>query len=401
MNLTDCWRLRTWRCCAFASLIVFVLQHESASARVSTAVVVDDGVVQTSASHDAQVMTLPDGGGGSGLQSGGTVTSNLGAFNIVIVPGASLAANLPALAAFNRAADQWEAFIADPIVVTINADLASLGAGILGSANSVILFADYTTIRDAMVADAADEPDDVVATLLPTAAGYTGLLPVGFGFDGNLQVTKANAKALGFTGLDGLFGVSDGDITFSTNFNFDFDNSNGVTAGYYDFESVAAHEIGHSLGFVSDVDYVDYVLDLNATSQEVRPTTLDMFRFDDAAADNPASLGDFLTFPRSLVPGNVEHFDQISGGPGGDVEVLFSTGLSQGDGRQASHWKDSFGLGVMDPTLSAGEISLVTPNDLRAFDLMGYEINQVPEPNSLALLFLGAVLALGCRRRKA
>jgi len=130
----------------------------------------------------------------------------------------------------------------------------------------------------------------------------------------------------------------------------------------------------------------------------VRPTTLDMFRFDDAAANNPATLGNFSAFPRSLVPGNVEHFDQISGGAGGDVEVLFSTGLSQGDGRQASHWKDSLGLGVMDPTLSPGEISLVTPNDLRTFDLIGYEINQVPEPNSLALLFLGVVLALGCRR---
>ena len=34
-------------------------------------------------------------------------TSNLGGFNIVIVPGPGLAGNAAALAAFNRAADQW------------------------------------------------------------------------------------------------------------------------------------------------------------------------------------------------------------------------------------------------------------------------------------------------------
>jgi hypothetical protein len=33
----------------------------------------------------------------------------------------------------------------------------------------------------------------------------------------------------------------------------------------------------------------------------------------------------------------------------------FSTGKTFGDGPQASHWKDSLGLGMMDPTAGTGE----------------------------------------------
>src|SRR5262245_63041079 len=43
-------------------------------------------------------------------------------FDIVVVPGPALAAKPAALAAFERAAAQWERRISDPITVTINAD---------------------------------------------------------------------------------------------------------------------------------------------------------------------------------------------------------------------------------------------------------------------------------------
>jgi len=49
-------------------------------------------------------------------------------------------------------------------------------------------------------------------------------------------------------------------MTFNSEFNFDYDSSDGITAGYYDFETVALHEIGHVLGFVSVVDAIDYFL---------------------------------------------------------------------------------------------------------------------------------------------
>jgi hypothetical protein len=356
------------------------------------AVMLDDGTVHSPVGFLTETVRMDPNSGSLTLQQGRDITSNLGVFDIVIVPGATLASNVPALNAFNRAAQQWEAFVADPIFVTINADMAPLGSGILGSTGSVILFGGYSTLRNAMVADASNEADDGIATLLPASGSFT--LPAGFGLDGNIQVTKANAKALGFANLDTSFGVSDASMTFSTNFNFDFDRSDGVTAGFFDFESVAAHEIGHVLGFVSDVDYIDFRLNQSQTAADVEPTTLDMFRFDDGGPNDPATSANFQTFPRSMVPGNAEVLDQISAGYG-SIEVLFSTGTTQGDGRQASHWKDNLLLGIMDPTLAPQEISPITLNDLRAIDLIGYEITGVPECGSLALVLIGSLVTCG------
>ncbi|MEI6357170.1 MAG: hypothetical protein WCP53_08705, partial [Verrucomicrobiota bacterium] len=81
----------------------------------------------------------------------------------------------------------------------------------------------------------------------------------------------------------------------------------------------------------------------------------------------------------------------------------FSTGLTQGDGRQASHWKDNLGLGVMDPTLAAQEIEAISLLDLRAFDLIGYDLAPVPEPTTWAAII--GISALGAfewvRHRRA
>jgi hypothetical protein len=44
---------------------------------------------------------------------------------------------------------------------------------------------------------------------LPTAAQFTATLPAGRSLGGNVIVSKANAKALGFTGLDAQFVTSD------------------------------------------------------------------------------------------------------------------------------------------------------------------------------------------------
>ena len=75
----------------------------------------------------------------------------------------------------------------------------------------------------------------------------------------------------------------------------------------------------------------------------------------------------------------------------------FSTGSTFGDGRQASHWKDSLSLGVMDPTAAPGETLAATSNDLLAFDVIGW--NLVPEPSSVLLTSFGLLFAISRRRR--
>lgn len=330
---------------------------------------------------------------------------NLGTFDIVINPGAGLMANPAALAAFNRAAASWEARIFDPITITLDGDLAALGAGILGSASAVVLQASYTTIRDAMVTDGADEPDDAITAFLPTSAQFTANIPPMTMLSSNLSFSKANAKALGFPNLDQQFGVSDEMITFSTGFSFDFDNSDGVGAGMFDFETVAAHEIGHALGFFSIVDSV------NAGATTVQSLTLDLFRFANDTATDPTTPVDFSTFPRDLIPGTDAITDEILGLT---PERRMSTGVTNAafpgtDGRQASHWKDDIltgvFIGLLDPTLSPGISFGPQDSDFRAIDLIGYDITPtpIPEPSTVfaAVGLLGFAAWRGRRRARA
>lgn len=321
--------------------------------------------------------------------SEGHSSSNLGSFSIVINPGAGLAGNSAALAAFNRAAQQWAQYIADPITVTIDADLGSLGAGIIGAADSVMLTTGYDTIRNQMVADSLSEPDDSIVSLLPTAAQFSSLLAAGSSYDGNIVGTKAALKAAGFLGLDASFGVSDATITFSNTFAFDFDNSDGVGAGLLDFETVAAHEIGHALGFFSAVDDADF----GVTS--LSPSMLDLFRFRNGVS-NPSTASEFTLNPRDLTPGQPGIFSDLTN------EWLFSTGDLLGDGNQASHWKadEQTGtfIGLMDPTLTSGVFYTVGFADLRALDLIGYDI--VPEASSWTLSAVALVGLAAGRRRK-
>ena len=338
------------------------------------------------------------------LTSAGTITTNLGAFSIQINAGAGLSANPPAVAAFQRAAAQWEQRISDPITVTVDADLADLGSTtIIGQATTVLLTGPYDVIRDPMVADAADEPDDGIVASVPSAATFSASLPTGFSFNGNLIAAKSTLKAMGFTGLDTQFGARDSTITFNTGFAFDYDNSDGVTPGTMDFETVAAHELGHALGFISAVDVIDYYVDQGATA-EIAPYVLDLFRFENDGTADPQTSAEFEAYPRSLVPNNdeVTDFVQTVWSELTTAEYRMSTGAYTGDGRQASHWKDNnlTGeiLGIMDPTLAYGQINTVSAVDLRALDVIGYEI--VPEPATALLVGVGLVGLLARRRRQ-
>jgi hypothetical protein len=310
-----------------------------------------------------------------------------GAFDIQIVPGPGLQANPAALAALERAAAHWEAVIRDPITVRIDADFGPVEPGQLAFTDPLPLGLELADFVEGLAIDGDDEAADVVAQRArELAGGLPVVFPPGFSFDGIVVFTKANAKALveGEVDLDEMFGVSDATIVFGPGVPFDFDNRNGVTAGQFDFETAAAHEIGHALGFLSIVDGVE----ASDGPQPVPVLTLDLFRFPFSPAGLPDAAG-FNVSARSVQPGVEAMFDDI------DHELRFSTGTFLGDGRQASHWKadelTGITIGVMDPTLSRGAVVPISAADRRALDVIGFEIAAAEAVPSVTVLADGVV----------
>lgn len=373
---------------------------------------------RSAGAHEADVFNAVNLGTGSGgLSSGGTsAPASLSTFNIVIQPGSALASNSDALAAFQRAAASWAAYISDPVTIVIDADVHSFGSGqesIIGGASSQLLIGGYSGIRDAMVADDTVGSGSSIASALPTTSWGLNMQSLsGIAFSGNVLLTKANAKALGFSAsmLDAIVGTTtDATINFNSDFAFDYDRSNGISMGTIDFESVALHEIGHALGFISQVDVADMVSGYadgvpyittdqgNVPLTQLDLSTLDLFRL--AAGSTLASDADFTNAVRQLTPGQEAVFyDGVS-------LWSLSTGLTLGDGRQGSHWKDD-GLtgtlvGAMDPTIGYGQSFALSDADLRALDLIGYDVTPlagVPEPGIWILGALGVFVSLRRRR---
>jgi len=228
-----------------------------------------------------------------------------------------------------------------------------------------------------------------------------------------MALTTANLKAFGVTLAPGFV---DGEVQFSNTFAFDFDPTNGITAGTYDFVGVAVHEIGHALGFVSGADDFDFFDGYTGPVDDAWwGYGLDMFRY---SADGQLDWSP-----------NTPSYFSIDGGATALMDGYFSTGAFTGDGNQASHWKEPNQAtpcknfrGVMNPYICGGKEDSVSALDLALFDAIGWNINFdvlqksnysestgriyksffgfVPEPSTWMTMILGfGLMGVAMRRR--
>ncbi len=339
---------------------------------------------------------------GCGLALAGASAAGALEFNFSPEPGTAQ----EAIDGFEAAGELWSLRFADDVTVNIDIGFRSLDPGVLGSTLSQRTSVGYQQFLDALAADASSTDDAAVQPNLQPGPAFSMLLnrtsdsPQGSGSanpflddDGDanntlVRLTRANAKALGLLAAGDP--ANDAAITFSSDFNWDFDPSDGIQANHFDFIAVAAHEIGHMLGFTSGVD----LLDINSPphngpfsdNQFTFVSAKDLFRFSAGSVARGAGNFDWCADARA------KHFS-IDGGAsdlGG-----FSTGRNFGDGQQASHWQDDRGLGIMDPTVAPGESPAITALDLRLFDVIGWGAGAPLEPPAEADLAIAVATTVG------
>ncbi len=393
-----------------------------------------------------------------------------------------------ALFAFRKAANYWNTVLSTNATVTIAIDFAALRPNVLGQASSSSDVVYVGDVYDRLAATGNTALDAIaVANLTPlnaqgtlgfrrnaALASGTGAQPNATTFDNDnsanntfLDVNTSVLSALGGTSTlnNGVFDSfrcnsnftqADACITFSSQFAFDFDPTDGIAVGAYDFTAVAVHELGHALGFVSGVDTYDIVAGATPGNAFGLPnytglnlnnfaigSTLDLFRYGNFVGLAGAP-GNSIDGTRPLQwAANRPAFFSIDGSTpfsvgGPDAEQsAFSTGRFVGDGQQASHWKDNTAfndgagclistrqVGILDPTASPCDLGVVTANDLAAFDALGWNLNfnvlqnrgytfntaqifglaglaSVPEPGAWAMMIAGfGFVGMSMRRRQ-
>lgn len=352
---------------------------------------------------------------------------------------------------FRAAADFWETALTNNVNVKLNVGFGALAPGVLGSTGSTTNVAYVGQVLPALQNAKSSRLDAVAMANLPTtrASGFIG----GQALDALISAPKANGtgvalplsrvldadagannsafsantsllKALGFTptytGANAT-NQADGSVTFSSSFDWDFDTRDGVTAGSFDFVAVAIHEIGHALGFRSGVDTYDNNVNFNGNLGGFALMSVwDVFRY----SQQSAALG-----VNDWAIGGNPYFSIDGGKTAYNGDAYLSTGRTNGNGQQASHWLDTppspYVLGLLDPTLARGQIGSITALDLAAYDAMGWNvafdvmtyrnadfttaemlgygskfINGVPEPQTWALMIVGfGLVGFSTRRR--
>lgn len=313
---------------------------------------------------------------------------------------------------FEMAAVIWGCYITD--VDEINLQIGAVNnlneGSAVGGAVPILHEQTYGVFREYYQQDTTPSEDearsvDEQANDSLQTGNTVDLMVDGELLDGNTEIllTSAQAKALG---MDEAFDLGhgttwnrdlvddaalDGYIVINNDFdwNYDFARTGEAAEGTLDFLSMALHEIGHNMGFISGLDGTVDVEQLHSGETRISDfTVLDLFRhsLNTARITNPDGSVSTVTEGEAA-------YLSVDGGQTnlGDL----ATGLN-GDGSQASHWKRlQNAMGIMDPTLAYRERMTLSERDLKAMDALGWDVDyeQLSETLDLSAVLVQAETA--------
>jgi hypothetical protein len=243
----------------------------------------------------------------------------------------------------------------DPVTVNVTVEFLPLSAGGLGRSTYDLTSYSYSEITAALAQDSTSGIDGVAVASLPAADPIS--------VTHAYYMTTAQAKALG---LAGASSASDGTVTFASNQPFDFDRSDGIAAGQYDFYGTVAHELSEVMG-----------RELNAIGNNAQfgPPNgyfpLDLFKYT-AAGEGTVERTDEGTVERTF-EGTIAGYFSLDGGVTKGYEFNIDPDGDFGDWAQSVE-ADSF-LAFSFP----GVINAVSATDIQVMDVLGWNASGVSD----------------------
>ncbi|OJY76943.1 MAG: hypothetical protein BGP12_05760 [Rhodospirillales bacterium 70-18] len=301
------------------------------------------------------------GTGGSGGGGSGTTTSGTASGLVINISWDSSVSAAPSsfTAGVLAAAQYLQSQITDAVTVNIAVGYGevngyALGSNSLGSSQSYLTSLSYSSLAGALTADATSADDRSAVATLPASSPVAG----------NFWTTTAQAKALGLAAATGA--ALDGYVGFSSALPFDYSTSDGITAGTYDFNGVALHELTEVMGRIL---FTGMTIGTTANSYDA----YDLFHYASAGVrDFSASTPGYLSFDGGTT--NAGTFNTASGGDAGD-------------------WASSMGHDAFNAFSSSGVVNAVSTADLRAMDVIGWNRAVPSTPTGVAASAVSAALA--------